>query len=298
MYGSRVSSPAVGDPVALFQLVGHPLRWGLLSDLSRSDRTVRELTEHSGQSQNLVSYHLGKLRAAHLVTARQSSADRRDTYYSVDLDRLRHDLSTSGGTMHPGLRTMPEFRAAHPVHRPSRTATNRVLFLCTGNSARSQMAEALVRTRSAGVVEAHSAGSHPKGLHPNAVRAMAELGIDIGGHVPKHLDAFVDQRFDRVISLCDRVREVCPEFPAASDTVHWSIADPAAQAALDHDNDNDLDAGIDVFRRTAAELDGRISFLLAALEHERRLDNDPGDDRGAEPMQPPPIDNRENQEKP
>ena len=89
-----------------------------------------------------------------------------------------------------------------------------MLFLCTGNSARSQMAEALARARSGGLVEAHSAGSHPKALHPNAVRVMRdEHGIDLAGHRSKHLSVFAEQRFDRVISLCDRVREVCPEFP-------------------------------------------------------------------------------------
>ena len=109
-----------------------------------------------------------------------------------------------------------------------------MLFLCTGNSARSQMAEALARARSGGVVEAYSAGSHPKPLHPNAVRVMRdEHGIDLAGHESKHLDVFADQRFDWVISLCDRVREVCPEFPGHPETIHWSIPDPAAGQADD-----------------------------------------------------------------
>jgi protein-tyrosine-phosphatase len=128
-----------------------------------------------------------------------------------------------------------------------------VLFLCTGNSARSPMAEALARTRSGGRVEAHSAGSHPKPLHPHAVRAMREVhGIDLAGHRPTHLDELADQRFDRVISLCDRVREVCPELPGRPETVHWSIPNPA-------------DAGYPVFRRVAAELDTRVGFLLGGL---------------------------------
>ena len=103
-----------------------------------------------------------------------------------------------------------------------------VLFLCTGNSARSQMAEALASARSGGAVEAYSAGSHPKPLHPNAVRVMRdEHGIDLAGHASKHLDVFADQRFDWVISLCDRVREVCPELPGHPETIHWSIPNPA-----------------------------------------------------------------------
>ena len=89
-----------------------------------------------------------------------------------------------------------------------------MLFLCTGNSARSQIAEALAEQLSGGAVSAASAGSHPKPLHPNAVRVMRERGIDLAGRRSKHLGEFAGQRFDYVISLCDRVREVCPEFPA------------------------------------------------------------------------------------
>jgi ArsR family transcriptional regulator, arsenate/arsenite/antimonite-responsive transcriptional repressor / arsenate reductase (thioredoxin) len=135
-----------------------------------------------------------------------------------------------------------------------------MLFLCTGNSARSQMAEALVRARSAGTVEVHSAGSRPKALHPNAVRVMREEhGIDLAGRRSKHLSVFARQRFDWVISLCDRVREVCPEFPGRPETIHWSIPDPAAV----HGDDDE--AGYSAFQQTAAELENRIAFLLAVV---------------------------------
>jgi protein-tyrosine-phosphatase len=237
------------------QLTGHPLRWRLLGELAQSDRMVHELTGRVGQPQNLVSYHLGKLRDARLVSARRSSADRRDAYYTVDLTRVGDLLSATGGALHPGL------RLTHPPSSHGRSApdTVTVLFLCTGNSARSQMAEALARVRSGGVVEAHSAGSHPKPLHPNAVRVMRdEHGIDLAGQASKHLDVFADQRFDWVISLCDRVREVCPEFPGQPETIHWSIPDPAAGHAGD-------EASYPAFQQTAAELETRIGFLLAAL---------------------------------
>ena len=80
--------------------------------------------------------------------------------------------------------------------------------------ARSQIAEALVRERSGGAVEAHSAGSHPKPMHPNAVRVLRDqLRVDPAAHEPKHLELFIGQRFDWVISLCDKVREVCPDVP-------------------------------------------------------------------------------------
>jgi protein-tyrosine-phosphatase/DNA-binding transcriptional ArsR family regulator len=237
------------------QLTGHPLRWRLLRELAQSDRMVHELTGRVGQPQNLVSYHLGKLRDARLVSARRSSADRRDAYYTVDLTRVGDLLSATGGALHPGL------RLAHPPSSLGSSApgTVRVLFLCTGNSARSQMAEALARVRSGGVVEAYSAGSHPKPLHPNAVRVMRdEHGIDVAGQASKHLDVFAGQRFDWVISLCDRVREVCPEFPGQPETIHWSIPDPAAGHADD-------EASYPAFQETGAELETRIGFLLAAL---------------------------------
>lgn len=254
-------------PPEFLQLAGHPLRWHLLGELARSDRTVHELTDRVGQPQNLVSYHLGKLRAASLVSARRSSADRRDAYYTVDLARLGEMLSATGGALHPGLRLVPPA----PDDVRSRPVRARVLFLCTGNSARSQMAEALARARSGGVVEAHSAGSHPKALHANAVRVMRdEHGIDIGGQRPKHLSVFAEQRFDRVISLCDRVREVCPQFPGEPEAIHWSIPNPADDTGADDHADADAhggdgDASYPAFQRTADELETRIRFLLATL---------------------------------
>jgi protein-tyrosine-phosphatase len=247
-------------PPEFLQLAAHPLRWRLLAALARSDRTVNELTGFVGEPQNLVSYHLGKLRGARLVSARRSSADRRDAYYTVDLARVAGLLSATGGALHPALRLGPVSRGdADPAgERPAR-----VLFLCTGNSARSQMAEALIRARSGGRVEAYSAGSHPKPMHPNAVRVMRdEHGLDLTAQVSKHLDAFADQRFDWVISLCDRVREVCPEFPGHPEVIHWSIANPATGDADD--------VTYPLFQQTAAELVTRIGFLLAALPKEKR----------------------------
>ena len=131
-----------------------------------------------------------------------------------------------------------------------------MLFLCTGNSARSQMAEALAEQLSDGAVRAVSAGSHPKPLHPNAVRVMRERGDrHLGGRRSKHLDEFAGQRFDYVISLCDRVREVCPEFPGAPS--RSTGASPIRRASPDGDEET-----LPAFERTAAELETRIGFLL------------------------------------
>ena len=240
-------------PPSFVRLAGHPVRWRLLHELGRSDRQVRELCALVGRPQSLVSYHLGRLRSHGLVSTRRSSADRRDAYYSLDLARCATLLSAAGGALHPGLRPA---RTAAPARAGAARA--RVLFLCTGNSARSQMAEALVGQRSGGAVAARSAGSHPKPLHPNAVRVMRELGIDIAGARPKPIDELADERFDHVISLCDRVREVCPEFRGRPALIHWSIADPARAGETDAET-------LPAFRRTAAELAARIPFLLALV---------------------------------
>jgi protein-tyrosine-phosphatase len=133
-----------------------------------------------------------------------------------------------------------------------------VLFLCTGNSARSQMAEALCEQLSRGAVSAVSAGSHPKPLHPNAVRVMRARGIDLAGRRSKHLSEFATQRFDYVVSLCDRVREICPEFPDSPGLIHWSIPDPAREPGSDEEI-------LPAFERTADELAARIPFLLELI---------------------------------
>ena len=249
-----VERAALGiTPPEFLQLAGHPLRWRLLGELATGDRTVHELTGLVGEAQNLVSYHLGKLREAGLVATRRSSADGRDAYYTVDLTRIGELLSATAGALHPGLRFTP------PAGGRNGPGTVTVLFLCTGNSARSQMAEALVRERSGGAVQAYSAGSHPKPLHPNAVRVMRdEHGVDLAGHASKHLSVFADEHLDWVISLCDRVREVCPEFPGDPETIHWSIPDPTAGGADD-------EASYPAFQQLAAELETRIGFLLAVL---------------------------------
>jgi arsenate reductase len=103
----------------------------------------------------------------------------------------------------------------------------RVLFLCTGNSARSQIAEGLLRHLAGDRYDALSAGTHPVGLNPGAVAAMRELGIDISAQRSKSMDEYVDQAFDYVITVCDRAKESCPRWPHTGRLLHWSFDDPA-----------------------------------------------------------------------
>ena len=110
----------------------------------------------------------------------------------------------------------------------SQTARSKVLILCTGNSARSQMAEGLLRHLAGDRFEVFSAGTRPVGLNPNAVKAMAELGIDISKHRSKSVDEFAGQQFDYVITVCDNAKESCPLFPGGGQRIHHSFEDPAA----------------------------------------------------------------------
>jgi protein-tyrosine-phosphatase/DNA-binding transcriptional ArsR family regulator len=234
-------------------LAADPVRWRLLGELARSDRRVRELCELVEQPQSLVSYHLGRLRSAGMVARRRSSADGRDTYYRLELERCGELLEASGRALHPGLRLSPPAPPITPARRL------RVLFTCTGNSARSQIAEALAEPLGAGRIEAFSAGSHPKPVHANAVRVMREYGLDIATRRAKPLSEFAGRRLNCVVTLCDRVREVCPEFPGAPVLVHWSTPDPALAGGSDAET-------YPAFRRTAAELAARLPFLIALID--------------------------------
>jgi protein-tyrosine-phosphatase len=231
----------------LLHLAAHPVRWAIINELAHSDLRVRELTAVLDERQNLISYHLRRLRSGGLVSTRQSSFDARDTYYRVDLARCGELLSETGAALHPALRL-----EAPPV--PEAADTPRVLFLCTGNSGRSQMAEALLRDMAPDRAHAFSAGSLPKPVHPDAIGTMAERGIDISRAESKHLSVFAVERFDHVVSLCDRVREVCPEFPGSPATAHWSVPDPAREPD-----------GPAAFARVADELTERIGFFLHVL---------------------------------
>jgi protein-tyrosine-phosphatase/DNA-binding transcriptional ArsR family regulator len=238
------------------RLLADPVRWRLMRELAFGDQRVRELVAAAGQPQNLVSYHLRQLRDGGLVTARRSSFDARDTYYSLDLAACAQALAGAASALHPGLAVLPGIAPGMPA---AGDTPRRVLFVCTGNSSRSPIAEALLRHRAGSRVLAASAGTRPKPLHPEAAAVMRDrYRIDITGHQPTQVETVAAQRFDYVISVCDKAREACPEFAGDPGRIHWSLPDPAAgEGGL---------AGYPAFERAAAELDTRIRFLLPVLD--------------------------------
>ena len=127
----------------------------------------------------------------------------------------------------------------------------RVLILCTGNSARSQMAEGLLRHDAGQTVEVSSAGTKPTHVRPEAIAVMREVGIDISGHRSKSVDEFEGQDFNYVITVCDNANESCPVFPAKTKRIHWSIEDPAAVQGSE-------DERLTAFRRARDELRARL----------------------------------------
>jgi protein-tyrosine-phosphatase/DNA-binding transcriptional ArsR family regulator len=245
---------STGEAHEFLKVIGDRHRWALVCHLAGGDRRVGELTRLVGEPQNLVSYHLRELRDAGLVSSRRSSFDGRDTYYRLNLDRCGALFCGSAAALHPALELVPKI--VTPPRRRGRAP--RVLFLCSGNSARSQMAEALLECRSGHAIQARSAGSHPKQLHANAVRVMAERGIDISGNTTKHFRRYTRGHFDYVVTLCDKVREICPEFPGGPATIHWSMPDPAAEGAVDEET-------YPAFQRTADELEARVPQFIAQL---------------------------------
>ena len=138
----------------------------------------------------------------------------------------------------------------------------RVLILCTGNSARSQMAEGLLRHMAGDRLEVFSAGVEASFVRPQAVEAMRERGIDITDQRSKSVDEFAGQRFDYVITVCDNARERCPVFPSETERIHWSFDDPAKAAG-------DEEAILSVFRRVRDEIEGRLREFSKAVTREK-----------------------------
>jgi arsenate reductase (thioredoxin) len=146
--------------------------------------------------------------------------------------------------------------AAVPGHAGSAGRSKlRVIFICTGNSARSQMAEALLRKEAGDRFEIVSGGVDPRPVHPMAIAAMAKVGIDISGAESKSLMRFATQSFDYVVTVCDRARAACPVFPGAGEVLHWGIEDPVEAEGTEAQRQA-------AFDRALRELSGRIHAFI------------------------------------
>ncbi len=138
----------------------------------------------------------------------------------------------------------------------------RVLFVCTGNSARSQMAEALLRQIGRGAFETSSAGTDPRGVNPLTVRALANVGIDASAARSKSVTEFLGQSFDYVVTVCDRARESCPVFPGGAESLHWGFDDPAEATGTEAER-------LAVFERVLGEISARLRTFAPAALRER-----------------------------
>jgi len=135
----------------------------------------------------------------------------------------------------------------------------RVLILCTGNSARSQMAEGILRHNGGDAFEVESAGMRPGNVRPEAIQAMREIGIDISGHRSKSVDEFLGQEFDYVITVCDNANESCPVFPGRTERIHWGFEDPATV-------EGDESARLAVFRRVRDEIREKLAGFISDIQ--------------------------------
>ncbi len=259
---SAAGSASLTDITTFLKVLADETRLAILDLLALSDLRVGEMVERLQLPQNAVSYHLKQLRSVGLLRDRRSSADARDVYYSVDLERLRTLYLAAGDALHTRVtEASDEGCAMEERDRPLR-----ILFLCTHNSARSQLAEAIARRLGGDNVAVFSAGSQPSQLHPLTIELLEELGVDPSQHRSKSIDEFAGQTFDYIITVCDRVRDHCPTFPGNPKQIHWSFPDPTAIEDPFEQRRS--------FQRVRRELETRVRYLLCLPhpEADRRID--------------------------
>jgi protein-tyrosine-phosphatase/DNA-binding transcriptional ArsR family regulator len=277
---SHTPTDGVLDGAQFLRLIADETRWLIVRMLAFSDLRAGEIGAALHLPSNALSYHLKRLRTAGVLRDRHSTSDARDVYYHLDVARLQDLYAAAGDALYPGLFRL--FNTAIPADgresgsgrsldgsanstpaEPSVAPTSmrttlsrpmRVLFLCTHNSARSQMAEALMRSMGGNQVEVNSAGSIPTEVDPDALATLNEVGVDTTGLHAKSLEQFVGEQFDYIITVCDRVRDVCPAFLGDPAQAHWSIADPVVI--------EDPEQRAKAFQNTLTELQTRIRYLL------------------------------------
>ena len=182
------------------------------------------------------------LDLAPLIAAQREAISRQRS----DLDRLDAELTDLELTIAAAARVRGTTKETTMTDQPIR-----VLFVCTGNSARSQIGQALLAHLGGPDFAVESAGTEPKGVNPYAVRVLAEVGIDWANAESKALAPFLEQPFDYVITVCDRARQACPVFPGSTNSLHWGLEDPAEVEGSDEEK-------LAAFRRTRQELTQRL----------------------------------------
>jgi arsenate reductase len=228
----------VEEDVARLRLVVSLRRSGLGPEAA--GRVARSCLEHQDVDRDL---------APLIARQRAKIARQRD-----DLDRLDSELVDLEATMAAAGRTRGRRK-----DRPMTEAPIRVLFVCTGNSARSQIAEAVLGRLGGPDFAVFSAGTEPKGVNPYTIRVLADAGIDWSAARSKSVDEFLGRPFDYVVTVCDRARQSCPVFPGTHNTLHWGIDDPAEVDGSDAER-------LAAFQRTFLELNQRIRpFIEVAL---------------------------------
>lgn len=201
-----------------------------------------------------------------LTTTARDFFGRHFGFVEVERDEYEHKLAESPEWRLPRCSSAAFMRlalTAHASYSPAREEMHtgdhkRVLFLCTGNSARSQMAEGVLRQVAGDLFEVASAGLSPSFVRPEAIKVMHEIGIDISGHRSKSVDEFSGEEFDYVITVCDNANEQCPVFPGNTKRIHWSFDDPASAKG-------DESARLAVFRKVRDEILNRLRLFSAAI---------------------------------
>ena len=186
------------------------------------------------------------------------------------IERQRADLDRVDGELTDLELTIAAAGRARLIKETEMAADQiRVLFVCTGNSARSQIAEALLRDFGGADFEVFSAGTDPKGVNPYAVRVLSEIGLDWSDARSKSVTEFIGQPFDYVITVCDRARQTCPVFPGDHNSLHWGLDDPAEVEGTDEEK-------LEAFRRTRTEVSIRLRPFVELARRARRASSTVG----------------------
>jgi protein-tyrosine-phosphatase/DNA-binding transcriptional ArsR family regulator len=255
----NVMNPNLETTISALRNFGEPNRLTIISLLSAGPMLVGDICNASGLPLTLVSQHLRVLRESGMVQAIRDNKDARAVWYSLNPERLR-EIKTALSMVFD-MTKIVDGRLNQTKQNSNLTIDKfRVLFLCSGNSARSQMAEALLNQKGEGIFEARSAGTHPRQPHPITIKALEEIGIIPGSLRSKHYSEFQNEPFRYIITVCDRANEECPEFSGAYERIHWSIPDPVQEIP-------EMEA-YGAFVRAREELAARIRLFITAHQNE------------------------------